>query len=88
VEDEIDNERSGLMEIKDEQERGYLRKPPLRPLSLPTGRKTTASMEMQSESNRLVIRENVSDPFICSLLDDDGRPCERQFSGVTDFPRH
>jgi hypothetical protein len=86
VEDEVDNDRSGLKEIQDEQERGYSRKPPLRPLSPTTERKPTTSIEVQSESNGLVLGDNISYSFICSLLDDEGRPCERQFSGVTDSP--
>lgn len=88
----IDSERSGLKEIQDKQEKGYSRKPPLRPLSPWTARKTSATTEMQStqqETNGLIIGNGISDPFICSLLDDGGRPCEQHFSGVrTEFSRH
>jgi len=30
----------------------------------------------------LVVGANLSDPFICSLIDDKGRPCPQTFSGV------
>ena len=34
----------------------------------------------------LVIGDNISDPFICCLVDDTGRPCEIEFLGVINFP--
>ena len=43
-------------------------------------------MTSTSNANGLVIAENISDPFICSLVDDEGRPCQGQFSGVINFP--
>src|ERR1700685_1139596 len=46
-------------------------------------RKPTTST---SKVNGLVIGEKISDPFICSLVDDEGRPCQGQFSGVINFP--
>jgi len=81
----VGSESSGLKELQDEQEKGYSRKLPLRPLSPTTARKVTARMETMStqpETNGLVIGNDISDPFICSLLDDEWKPCDKTFSGV------
>jgi hypothetical protein len=43
-------------------------------------------MSSPSKANGLVIGEKICDPFICSLVDDEGRPCQGQFSGVINFP--
>ena len=82
----VNERRSPLRVLQDEQySRKIKRGSPTRtsikqiPAKQPTPEKT-------SISRKLIVGDDISDPFTCNLTDDDGKRCIRDFSGVRRYP--
>lgn len=85
-ETDLDSERSGLKYVLGEQNQSHERKRSLE--TSPTTRAAKEDSSTAEDPPEIPIRRiltdshNISDPFVCSLIDDYGDLCEKQFSGV------
>ena len=82
----LNENQSRLRDIRDEQNSRdiKLETPTTTPImKIPTTRSIVETPDKTSTSRKLIIGEDISDPFTCNLTDDNGKRCIQDFSGVT-----
>jgi hypothetical protein len=79
---DVNERRSGLKEIQNEQYSTGESLTGTSIMQISAKQSIVKTPEKTSMSRKLIVGNDISDPFTCNLTADDGKRCIREFSGV------